>query len=103
MILWKRVTLSLAAALVLVGLSACFNVFDPIDNPGGDEQILSAARAAFDKGDLAEARPVPDARVGRAAGDAGLDRFGSAVEIQQPQMAEPRAKTAAGAGAAKGT
>lgn len=42
------------------GLSACVNVFDPIDNPSGDEQILSAARAAFDKGDIAEARELYD-------------------------------------------
>jgi len=39
-------------------MSACLNLFDPIDNPSGDEQILSAARAAFDRGDLQEARDL---------------------------------------------
>jgi hypothetical protein len=43
---------------VVVGLSGCVNLFDPIDNPSGDEQILSAARAAFDKGDVAQAREL---------------------------------------------
>jgi hypothetical protein len=40
------------------GLSACVNMFDPIDNPSGDAQILSAARAAFDQGDIADAREL---------------------------------------------
>ncbi len=53
---WKRVSLFLATSLALAGSFACVNVFDPIDNPHGDGQILSAARAAFDKGDVASAR-----------------------------------------------
>lgn len=46
------------ALAAILSLSACVNLFDPIDNPGGDAQILSAARAAFDRGDLQEARDL---------------------------------------------
>jgi hypothetical protein len=48
----------LAVSALGFGLSACVNMFDPIDNPSGDAQILSAARAAFDQGDMAEAREL---------------------------------------------
>lgn len=49
----------LASALgLLIGLSGCPNIFDPVDSPHGDAQILSAARAAFDKGDIAGAREL---------------------------------------------
>ncbi len=45
----------LAGAGLLAFLSSC-NIFDPLDSPGGDRQLLSAARACFDKGDFACAR-----------------------------------------------
>lgn len=47
-----------AVLLVLTFMvtTSCVNVFSPIDSPSGDEQILSAARAAFDRGDLTKAR-----------------------------------------------
>ncbi|MBS1960975.1 MAG: hypothetical protein JST04_02080 [Bdellovibrionales bacterium] len=54
----KRVVLSLAALAAVAGSFACVNVFDPIDNPHGEGQLLSAARAAFDKGDVATAREL---------------------------------------------
>jgi hypothetical protein len=37
-------------------LSSCLNVFDPFDSPTNDAQILSAARACFDKQDYTCAR-----------------------------------------------
>ncbi len=40
--------------LALVGTTSC-NMFDPIDSPTSDPQLLSAARAAFDHGDFATA------------------------------------------------
>lgn len=55
---WKRVFISLAATAAIAGTFACVNVFDPIDNPSGEGQLLSAARAAFDKGDMATAREL---------------------------------------------
>jgi hypothetical protein len=81
----------LAISALGFGLSACVNLFDPIDNPDGDAQILSAARAAFDKGDIADAREL----YGKIAGNqvaisetifleldgcgAGIGAFGSAL------------------------
>lgn len=57
---WKREFLIrfniLFAASALFGLTACLNVFDPIDNPGNNAQYLSAARSCFDRGELACAR-----------------------------------------------
>lgn len=44
--------------LSLIGLTSCLNVYDSFDSPSGDEQILSAARAEFDKGNLEEARSL---------------------------------------------
>jgi hypothetical protein len=44
------IALSVSFALG-AGLSAC-NVFAPFDNPTSDTQLLSAARACFDQGDL---------------------------------------------------
>lgn len=58
MIRMKRIVFSLAAAAALATTFACVNVFDPIDNPHGEGQLLSAARAAFDKGDVATAREL---------------------------------------------
>jgi len=58
MTLWKRAFISVAAAAALAGSFACVNMFDPIDNPSGEAQLLSAARAAFDKGDMATAREL---------------------------------------------
>ena len=43
----------LAIPLVLQG---CVNIFDPLDSPSGEAQLLSAARACFDDGDFACAR-----------------------------------------------
>src|SRR5205809_424094 len=65
---WKRVFLSLAATVALAGGSSCINLFDPIDNPSGEGQLLSAARAAFDKGDMATAREL----YGKAGGETAL-------------------------------
>jgi hypothetical protein len=53
---WNRLFVSLAAVAALTGSFACMNVFKPIDSPSGDRQNLSAARAAFDRGDIAKAR-----------------------------------------------
>lgn len=39
--------------LLLSGIiSTGCNIFDPIDNPSGDPQLISAARACFDQGDF---------------------------------------------------
>lgn len=43
-------TTSLATLLLLGGGTSC-NVFDPLSNPGGDEQLLSKARACLDQAD----------------------------------------------------
>jgi hypothetical protein len=49
-------TLALASlAIATVATSCTFNVFDPIDSPSGDAQLISAARAALDRGDFDEA------------------------------------------------
>lgn len=53
-----KIAAAAAALTAVLSLSACVNLFDPIDNPSGDAQILSAARAAFDRGDLQEARDL---------------------------------------------
>ncbi len=37
-------------------LQGCINIFDPLDSPSGEAQLLSAARACFDDGDFACAR-----------------------------------------------
>lgn len=58
MIQWNRLFLTLVAAAAIAGSFACVNVFDPIDNPSGEGQLLSAARAAFDEGDIATAREL---------------------------------------------
>jgi hypothetical protein len=44
--------------LTTIILSGCPNAFDPLDSATSDEQILSAARAEFDKGNLTEAREL---------------------------------------------
>lgn len=46
----------LISILALSNLTACLNIFDPVDNPSNMAQYLSAARACFDKGDLGCAR-----------------------------------------------
>ncbi|MBU6375972.1 MAG: hypothetical protein KGQ59_08260 [Bdellovibrionales bacterium] len=52
----KKLFLVLAISMAtLATLSGC-NAFSLIDNPGGDEQYLSAARACFDQGDFDCAR-----------------------------------------------
>lgn len=48
----------LIALVSTIALSGCPNVFDPLDNPSGEAQLLSAARAAFDRGDYSEAREL---------------------------------------------
>ncbi len=53
---WNRVLISLAAVAALTGSFACMNLYSPLDKPSGDRQNLSAARAAFDRGDIAKAR-----------------------------------------------
>lgn len=64
--------LFLAASLfTLAALPGCVNLFDPIDNPGGEQQLLSAARAAFDKGDIATAREL----YGKAGGEASISEL----------------------------
>jgi hypothetical protein len=42
-------------ALSVFAVSCGFNVFGPIDGPRGDAQLISAARAALDRGDFEEA------------------------------------------------
>jgi hypothetical protein len=44
--------LAVLGGLLALGTSAC-NLFDPFDSPSGDAQLLSAARACFDQGDIA--------------------------------------------------
>lgn len=44
------------APLLLLPAAIGCNVFDPLDSPGGDAQLLSAARACFDRGDMTCAR-----------------------------------------------
>jgi hypothetical protein len=39
----------------LLLLTGCFNIYAPFDSPGGDAQLVSAARAALDRGDFATA------------------------------------------------
>lgn len=39
----------------MIGLLCGCNAFGPVDTPTGDAQLLSAARAAFDRGDFAKA------------------------------------------------
>jgi len=56
MFLRNRLPYFLATLVALAGASSCMNLYDPIDNPHSDDQLLSAARAAFDKGDYASAR-----------------------------------------------
>lgn len=53
----RRLITFSALALLGLAISSC-NIFDPIDSPSGDAQILSAARAAFDKGDYEKAREL---------------------------------------------
>ena len=48
----------LSIFLFTLTLSGCPNAFDPLDSPTSDAQILSAARAAFDKGELTLARDL---------------------------------------------
>jgi hypothetical protein len=50
-----KTRLIVALCVPLAILSAC-NIFDPIDSPNTDAQILSAARAAMDRGDFEGAR-----------------------------------------------
>jgi hypothetical protein len=56
MSLRNRLPYFLATVVALASASSCVNLYDPIDNPHSDDQILSAARAAFDQGDYATAR-----------------------------------------------
>ncbi len=65
MIKWNRVFLSLAALVVVLGSTSCLNVYSPIDKPSGNQQNLSAARAAFDRGDIDKAREY----YGKISGD----------------------------------
>lgn len=46
----------LSLGLLSFGLSGCPNVLSVVDSPDGDAQLLSAARACFDEGDLECAR-----------------------------------------------
>ena len=51
-------SLPVASCLALsLGVLGC-NVFDPLDSPSGDAQLLSAARACFDRGDMGCAREM---------------------------------------------
>lgn len=42
-------------AIPLVLLTGCMNLFKPFDGPSGDAQLVSAARAALDRGDFTTA------------------------------------------------
>jgi hypothetical protein len=48
---------TLLAALALSTSAGC-NLFGPIDSPSGDAQLISAARACFDQGDITCAREL---------------------------------------------
>ncbi len=48
----------LPALIAMISLSGCPNLYKVVDKPSGDAQILSAARAAFDRGDIQEARDL---------------------------------------------
>lgn len=52
----STILLRLLAVLGLAAGAAACNVFDPLDTPTSDEQIVSKARACFDAGDLDCAR-----------------------------------------------
>ncbi len=49
----KKSTLARAVAAAGISLLAtgCLNIYSPVDAPSGDAQLLSAARACFDRGD----------------------------------------------------
>lgn len=51
----KTNSLLFSAILASISLTGC-NVFDPLDSPTNDDQLISAARACFDQGDIACAR-----------------------------------------------
>jgi hypothetical protein len=48
----RSVKWRICGALLALGAAGC-NVFDPLDSPDGDAQLLSAARACLDQGDFA--------------------------------------------------
>src|SRR3954469_7732827 len=52
----KLTVLSLLMATPAMVATGCMNVFDPFDNPTTDTQLISAARACFDRGDIACAK-----------------------------------------------
>ncbi|HCM39629.1 MAG: hypothetical protein A2X97_13900 [Bdellovibrionales bacterium GWA1_52_35] len=67
--------LILIPALLLTAfgtLSGC-NLFDPLDSPSGDAQLLSAARAFFDQGDFAQAAEMYAKLSGDKADDVNAD------------------------------
>ncbi len=45
--------MTLVSTLVLSG---CLNIYSPLDSPSGDQQLLSAGRSCFDRGDYACAK-----------------------------------------------
>lgn len=57
----RKLSWALASAVSLISIafaiSAC-NVFDPLDSPTSDPQLLSAARACFDQGDMTCAKEL---------------------------------------------
>jgi hypothetical protein len=55
---WNRIASTLVLITALAGTSACVNIFKPFDSAKGDRQLLSAARAAFDRGDIGTAREL---------------------------------------------
>lgn len=81
----------LASLLLLTGAAAAAtscNLFSPIDKPSGDAQLLSAARACFDRGDFACAREnyaklSPSASESAAADQAflTLDELGAGFSV----------------------
>jgi hypothetical protein len=46
-----RIVFGMGALALMLGSQIGCNVFDPIDSPSGDEQVLSAARACLDNGE----------------------------------------------------
>ncbi|MEK6580553.1 MAG: hypothetical protein AABZ55_15125, partial [Bdellovibrionota bacterium] len=54
---WMRLHFGRLAGFFGFGISitlfSCLNLFSPLDSPSGDEQLISAARACVDRGNLA--------------------------------------------------
>jgi hypothetical protein len=66
---FRRLTLALAALGLALSSAAC-NIFSPFDHATSDTQLVSAARACFDKGDFACATKAYQQIVAEGSSDA---------------------------------